>query len=108
MKKTVWITLVLSVIAGNSLFAATPRDTLVMASKLDDVITLDPAEIFEFTGAELAANMYDRLIGYDVEDVSKIYRRCCGKLGYFRRRQNLFLQDLGQDEICVRQQTDRG
>jgi peptide/nickel transport system substrate-binding protein len=73
MKKAVWITLVLSVIAGNSLFAATPGDTLVMASKLDDVITLDPAEIFEFTGAELAANMYDRLIGYDVEDVSKIF-----------------------------------
>jgi peptide/nickel transport system substrate-binding protein len=73
MKKAVWITLVLSMIAGNSLFAATPGDTLVMASKLDDVITLDPAEIFEFTGAELAANMYDRLIGYDVADVSKIF-----------------------------------
>lgn len=52
-------------IAGNSLSAATSADTLVMASKLDDVITLDPAEVFEFTGAEFAANVYDRLIGYD-------------------------------------------
>ena len=73
MKKTVLFALVLFLVAGNSLFAATPHDTLVMASKLDDVMTLDPAEIFEFTGAEFAANMYDRLIGYDVEDVSKIY-----------------------------------
>jgi peptide/nickel transport system substrate-binding protein len=73
MKIMVWIPLFLLVITGSSLFAATPRDTLVMASKLDDVITLDPAEIFEFTGAELAANMYDRLIGYDVGDVSKIH-----------------------------------
>jgi len=53
--------------------AATPADTLVMAWQFDDIITLDPAEIFEFSGAEFAGNTYDRLIGYDVEDVSKIY-----------------------------------
>jgi len=41
--------------------------------KIDDLITLDPAEIFEFAGAEYAANTYDRLINYDVEDVSRIY-----------------------------------
>jgi peptide/nickel transport system substrate-binding protein len=53
--------------------AATPADTLVMAWQFDDIITLDPAEIFEFSGAEYAGNTYDRLIGYEVEDVSKIY-----------------------------------
>lgn len=53
--------------------AATPADTLVMAWQFDDIITLDPAEIFEFSGAEYAGNTYDRLIGYDVDDVSKIY-----------------------------------
>jgi len=52
---------------------ATPDDTLVMAWQFDDIITLDPAEIFEFSGAEYAANTYDRLIGYDVDDVSEIY-----------------------------------
>ena len=52
--------------------AETPRDTLVMAYQFDDIITLDPAEVFEFTAAEYAGNTYDRLIGYDVEDVSKI------------------------------------
>ena len=53
--------------------AATPADTLVMAWQFDDIITLDPAEIFEFSGAEYAGNTYDRLIGYEVDDVSKIY-----------------------------------
>ncbi len=58
---------------GGTAQAGTPQDTLVMASKIDDIITLDPAEIFEFSGAEYAANTYDRLINYDVDNVSDIY-----------------------------------
>lgn len=53
--------------------AATPRDTLVMAWTFDDIISLDPAEIFEFSAAEFAGNTYDRLIAYDPDDVSNIY-----------------------------------
>lgn len=53
--------------------AGTPRNALVMAHAIDDIITLDPAEIFEFSGAEYAGNTYDRLIGYDVNDVSRLY-----------------------------------
>ena len=53
--------------------AETPKDTLVQAWAIDDIISLDPAEIFEFTAAEIAGNSYDRLIGYDVNDVSKIF-----------------------------------
>lgn len=59
--------------AGTCCWAATPKDSLVMAWQFDDIITLDPAEIFEFSGAEYAGNTYDRLIGYDIEDVSKLY-----------------------------------
>ncbi|MGB5988014.1 MAG: ABC transporter substrate-binding protein [Desulfobacterales bacterium] len=54
-------------------WAETPGDTLVMAWQFDDIITLDPAEIFEFSGAEYAGNTYDRLIAFEVDDVSKIY-----------------------------------
>ena len=32
-----------------------------MAKSLDDLITLDPAEAFEFSGTEIIANLYDRL-----------------------------------------------
>ena len=58
-------------ITGLSL-AGTPEDMLVMAWQFDDIITLDPAEIFEFSGAEYACNTYDRLIRYDVDDVTRI------------------------------------
>jgi peptide/nickel transport system substrate-binding protein len=74
MKK--WFALVLALVVAFSVTpatAATPADTLVMAWQFDDIITLDPAEIFEFSGAEYAGNTYDRLIGYEVDDVSKIY-----------------------------------
>src|SRR5882757_10007703 len=35
--------------------AETPKDTLVEAWQIDDMISLDPAEIFEFTAAEYQA-----------------------------------------------------
>ena len=54
-------------------FAETPKDTLVMAKAIDDLITLDPADIFEFSASEYAGNTYDRLVRYDDQDVSKIY-----------------------------------
>jgi len=53
--------------------AATPPDTLVVAWQIDDVISFDPAEVFEFSAAEILGNTYERLINYDPKDVSKIY-----------------------------------
>ncbi|MGH6947343.1 MAG: ABC transporter substrate-binding protein [Kiloniellales bacterium] len=53
--------------------AEAPKDTLVVGVTIDDIISLDPAEIFEFSAAEVAGNSYDRLIGYDLKDVSKIH-----------------------------------
>ena len=73
MKKLCLITFVLIFFVAQLSLASTPKDTLVMANSIDDVITLDPAEIFEFTGAEYAGNTYDRLISYDVDNVSDIY-----------------------------------
>jgi peptide/nickel transport system substrate-binding protein len=48
--------------------AETPKDTLVIAKQIDDIITLDPAEVFEFTGGEVIANVYDRIMTYEAED----------------------------------------
>jgi peptide/nickel transport system substrate-binding protein len=47
-------------------YAQTPKDTVVMAKQIDDIITLDPAEAFEFSGVEVVANVYDKLIGVDL------------------------------------------
>jgi len=56
-------------------FAETPPDTLIQAWSIDDIISLDPAEIFEFTASEIAGNTYETLIGYNPKDVSDIYGR---------------------------------
>lgn len=47
--------------------AVTPGDTLVMAKDMADMVTLDPAEAFEFTAGELLANLYDRIMTFEPE-----------------------------------------
>jgi peptide/nickel transport system substrate-binding protein len=42
--------------------AETPADTLVIADAIDDIVSLDPAEAFEFSGIDTLNNVYDRLI----------------------------------------------
>jgi len=42
--------------------AETPADTLVIADTIDDIVSLDPAESFEFSGQDALLNVYDRLI----------------------------------------------
>ncbi|MBM3598490.1 MAG: ABC transporter substrate-binding protein [Alphaproteobacteria bacterium] len=53
--------------------AATPKDTVVIAYAIDDIISLDPGESFEFSGSEAITNMYQRLIAYDPKDVTRLY-----------------------------------
>ena len=48
-------------LSGPACEAETPKNVVVMAKSLDDLITLDPAEAFEFSGTEIVANLYDRL-----------------------------------------------
>lgn len=52
--------------------AKTPANTLVIAIAMDDVISLDPAEIFEVTTSEILTNTYERLITTDQADPTKI------------------------------------
>src|ERR1035437_9878726 len=52
--------------------AATPKDTLVVAWSIDDIITMDPGETFEISTGEVMGNSYDRLIRFDVNDPSQL------------------------------------
>ena len=52
--------------------AATPRDTAVIAKQMDDIITLDPGEVYELTGIEITTNVYDRILRYEAEDLNKM------------------------------------
>ena len=60
------------VVASLPGFAKTPKDVLVMAMQFDDIVSLDPAEVFEFSGAEYTAQVYDRLVAFDLDDISII------------------------------------
>lgn len=52
--------------------AETPKDTFVMAKDISDIITLDPAEVFELSGGEMIAQIYDRVMMYEPEDLKKL------------------------------------
>ena len=54
--------------------AATPKDTLVVAAAIDDIVSLDPAEAFEFSGGDLLQNTYDRLVEFDPKNLSAGYQ----------------------------------
>ncbi|HEU0223397.1 MAG TPA: ABC transporter substrate-binding protein [Paracoccaceae bacterium] len=45
--------------------AETPADTLVVADMIDDIVSLDPAESFEFSGNDALNNVYDTLVELD-------------------------------------------
>lgn len=51
--------------APAALFAATPADTLVIADAIDDIVSIDPHEAFEFSGVDLNNNLYDTLVELD-------------------------------------------
>ena len=53
-------------------YAATPKNVVVMAKQIDDVISFDPAEAYEFTNNEVNANVYRRLVTPDPADTSKV------------------------------------
>ncbi len=52
--------------------AETPKDTFVMAKNFDDIISLDPAEVFELSGGEVIANVYDRIMTHEAENTEKL------------------------------------
>src|SRR5712692_2247018 len=62
-------------LAGGMAAAETPKDTVVMAKQIDDIISLDPGEVFEFSGAEAVSNVYDKLLDFDVNKVSELRGR---------------------------------
>ncbi len=52
--------------------AKTPADALVVAQNISDIVTIDPATAYEFTSGEYVVNAYDRLVGYDAADLTKL------------------------------------
>jgi len=53
--------------------AETPPNILVIATQIDDITSLDPQESFEFSGSDIANNVYQSLVSFDPSDLSKGY-----------------------------------
>ncbi|MEL6586605.1 MAG: ABC transporter substrate-binding protein, partial [Pseudomonadota bacterium] len=54
-------------------WAETPANMLVIAHRIDDVTTIDPAESFEFAGSDISRNVYSRLVNLDPGDLAAGY-----------------------------------
>ncbi len=58
---------------GAALYAETPPNMLVIANRIDDITTLDPAESFEFAGSDVSRNIYGKLVNFDPMDLNAGY-----------------------------------
>ena len=58
--------------AAERAWADTPKDTVVMAHQIDDIISLDPQESFEFSGNEVCGNVYEKLVSPDTKTPTDI------------------------------------
>lgn len=76
MRRSVGLTLGAALVAltvsMSEVRSETPKDGLVIADFIDDMISLDPAEVFEFSAAEAQAQIYDRLVTYPVDNVADL------------------------------------
>ena len=52
-------------LAAAPVVAETPANMLVIANRIDDITTLDPAESFEFAGSDVSRNIYGKLVNFD-------------------------------------------
>lgn len=70
--KTTLVATAIGVMLAFGALAATPRDTLVVVKNIEDIVSLDPAEAYEFSSGEVVSNIYEGLIQYDAADPTKI------------------------------------
>jgi len=78
----VFIALVLTLAAGTT-GAAERSDVLIVGMATSDIISLDPAKAFEFSGVGIEAQVYDRLLDFpkDRFDTPEFSLGICGICG---------------------------
>jgi peptide/nickel transport system substrate-binding protein len=83
-----------------SAHAATPQDTLIEAIHLDDMISLDPAEMYELSTYEVNGNVYEALVAINPHNTGEILHKAAeswtvsddGKTFTFKLRPNMKFQ----------------
>ena len=61
-------------VSGFAATAETPDNMLVIANRIDDITTLDPAESFEFAGSDALRNIYLKLVNFDPANLDAGYQ----------------------------------
>lgn len=61
-------------VAAMPSLAATPKTMLVVAQTIDDIISFDPAQSFEFTSNEIDNNIYSFLVAFDPMNLDAGYQ----------------------------------
>jgi peptide/nickel transport system substrate-binding protein len=87
-------------LATPAVHAATPKDTLIEAWRMDDMISLDPAEMYELATYEVNGNVYDTLVAINPHKTSEILHKAAlswtvsddGKTYTFKLRPNMKFQ----------------
>ena len=79
--------------------AATPADVLVVAQNIDDIVSIDPAEAYEFSSGEYVTQTYDRLVQYDADDVNDARGRPRHRVDGRRRRQDHHLHHARRRQV---------
>jgi peptide/nickel transport system substrate-binding protein len=87
-------------LAAPAAHAGTPKDTLVQAWHIDDMITLDPAEMYELSTYEVTGNVYDTLVAINPHDTSEVLHKAAlswtvsddGKVYTFKLRPGMKFQ----------------
>ena len=89
-------------------FAETPKDVIVMALQIDDMISCDPQESFEFSGNEVTGNIYEKLIRPDLKDPTKILPQLAEKWEHVGGRAEHDVPSGRRPQVRLRQPGDRG
>src|SRR6218665_1011484 len=61
-----------AVMTASGAIAETPKNTLVVADAIDDVITLDPGEVSEVAGVLVSQQLYQPLVTFDIANPTQI------------------------------------
>ena len=59
-------------LASREAEAGTPAGILVMAKQIDDIISFDPGQAYEFTDIEVNANVYRKLVAPNLDNLSQM------------------------------------
>ena len=54
--------------------AETPANMLVIANRIDDITTIDPAQSFEFAGSDVSRNIYNKLVSPSLRTMVIIFQ----------------------------------